>query len=76
MDKLIQNYEYKSIDQNLTAENFGFRKQKKVGDNLFVIIAIVNSANHNNKGATDIDGIYCRLCTCVINRPGVTGAVL
>ena len=38
LDKLIYNYEYQSIDENLTDSNVGARRGRNIRDNIFIIM--------------------------------------
>ena len=49
LDKLIYNDEYEKIDKNLTDANVGARKNRNIRDNIFVLNAIMNSINENEK---------------------------
>ena len=55
MDKLIYDDKYETTDDNLTNCNFGSRKRRNIRDNLFVINAMSNSSQKNQKEATGIN---------------------
>ena len=42
LEKLIYNDEYYTVDDNLTDANVGARKGRNIGDNLFVVNAVLN----------------------------------
>ena len=62
MDRLLYIDEYGTIDQNLTDCNVGCRKKLNIGDNLFVVNAIMNSSKKGVDEACDVSVYDIRTC--------------
>ena len=62
LDKLIYIDEYKTKDKNLTDSNFGGKRGRNIGDNIFVISAIINSIKNGSEEACDITVYYIEKC--------------
>ena len=49
LEKLIYNDILEKVDKNMSDSNVGARKKRNIRDNLFVLYAVRNEANQNNR---------------------------
>ena len=54
LDRLVYNDTYHTIDENITDQNVGARKDRNIRDNIFILGAVVNSVINGNEDPIQI----------------------